>query len=84
MALLYLFRNVIDNKHPHHFERSEAQSRNQGDPPQREFGIMNSECGINDRYAVSEQYAATPRSLHYTRFARFGRDDGVGVWVYYS
>ncbi len=73
-ALLCLIGKVIRNKHPHHFERSEAQSRNQGDPPQREFGIMNSECGITVDLILVR---LMPGSLHYVRKAHFGRDDGV-------
>ena len=38
---------------------------------ENKFGIRNSEL------LLINYYAATPRSLHYTRFARFGRDDGV-------
>ena len=38
---------------------------------------INSELGIrNSELLLINYYAATPRSLHYTRFARFGRDDG--------
>ncbi len=65
---LLLYRKANNNQHSHHFERSRRRSRE----IKANCRKVNSECGITVDYS----YAATPGSLHCTRYRSFGRDDG--------